>query len=152
MIIINNYSYDNFPKEIIKKLCIEDKKEMYIYLSIFSKIISLCDVRQKKDKLITSVLCPEKLKCYPDNFNSKLTKNIISIIIALFYLCLAKDECCHNTDPTDCSYSYDVIIESLSTIASFISLYNTFYIKQRECQEDTTDEEDDDFVPNIPII
>ena len=155
VIIIYNYNYDNFPKEILKKLCLENKKEMYILLFIFSELVSLYKIHNHKNELIASVVCPEKLKCFPDTFLANITTNVISLFGTIFYLCIAKNEYKNNDDPTNLSYSYSLITEYLAIFVTLINFYNTLYERQRDCIEGTDGEDnaidldDGEILPDI---
>lgn len=152
IIILNYDNYNIFPDEIKKKICIENKKEIYIILFLFSELLSLGHVRQERDRLITSVLSPKKVKCFPDNFKQNITADIISIMGTIFYLCVAKDDYYNNSDPTDCSPTHNLIIENLLIIAAFLGLYDTLYEKQRQVLGDSEDFEDNDILTDIGIL
>lgn len=156
--IILNYNFNNINPKIKKELCIANKSEFYIILLILSQLISLRNVHYEKERILSSAFFKENLKNISDTFCSKILSNSISIMAALFYFCVAKDDYYNNDDPSDCSPLYSLTTETLLVVAAFISLYNNIYEKQRYysngefIQDNTIEQEEDDLLSNIPII
>lgn len=134
----------------LKNINILDNSIIGIVFVIIGVLMSLKTTKDTKDQLIASQCAPETLKCFPDNFSSRVTSNLIITTALAYFYSVTEKNLRTNTDPTNCSPLFNHIASILVISATVIRLYDIFYTRKRTlCGLETTQastEEEEAFV------
>jgi len=131
---VNSVNQCQLSDSAKQSLCLIGKSKQYILLLILAIAIAYYTVNVQEKQVIAAECCPENLDNFPDMFPFRLSGNVLAINALCFFCMLARQYFCKNTDPTNCSPSYNYTASILALGAGLILLYDLFYVKGRGLQ------------------